>query len=429
MSDSTRSNARPIRQEERLTQYLHDVVFCIVQIDLNTIISANTSRMKILPPKWHKLHQSAPVRFHSFLGDFCNQLISACDRGLWAAHEILELFAWGLAEYALTVLNCQQSTGKFFSKNAKFAVPAELIREREMVCTEINKLKRKKRRMKVLDREFLLSYAERLRYLKSIRKTLSAEIVQLRFSAERSENDSWFKKRKWNFINVNVKSSSSAPTDALKMGDIESYFENICNPQNLSPLDFSWINKLKLKPINTGFVEADILPGDVKAILSHKDASAGSGLDGINYSFLKPYPEVHKCLAAMFNRLLLSGTACSSWKVGKTVLLYKKGDFGMPGNYRPITLTSCIGKVFHSVISSRLMSYCVKNKIIDTDVQKGFIEATNGCGEHSLKLLKLIEQQGSKRHAMHVAWLDIANAYPSIRKEVLLAALRRYKLS
>ncbi|XP_055348951.1 uncharacterized protein LOC129595846 [Paramacrobiotus metropolitanus] len=127
-------------------------------------------------------------------------------------------------------------------------------------------------------------------------------------------------------------------------------------------------------------------------------------------------------------QILKSGIACSSWKTGKTVLLFKKGDFSSPANYRPITLTSCIGKLFHSVISKRIMSYCIKNGIIDTSVQKGFIEATNGCGEHSLKLLKLIEQQRTKGCTMHVAWLDVANAYGSVRKEVLLAALRRYNI-
>ena len=51
--------------------------------------------------------------------------------------------------------------------------------------------------------------------------------------------------------------------------------------------------------------------------------------------------------------------------------IHKSGEIKDPNNYRGITVTSAVGKVFNSILNNRLDSFLRKNKIIN-DCQIGF---------------------------------------------------------
>ena len=52
----------------------------------------------------------------------------------------------------------------------------------------------------------------------------------------------------------------------------------------------------------------------------------------------------------LFNLILDNGIIPSDWVKGNIIPIYKsKGNKSEPANYRPITLLSCIGKVFTSI--------------------------------------------------------------------------------
>ena len=58
-------------------------------------------------------------------------------------------------------------------------------------------------------------------------------------------------------------------------------------------------------------------------------------------------PSCFNFLATLYSKILLqSHSALLSCCHGKTILLYKKGDASLPKNFRPITLTSVLGKLF-----------------------------------------------------------------------------------
>ena len=58
---------------------------------------------------------------------------------------------------------------------------------------------------------------------------------------------------------------------------------------------------------------------------------------------------------ALFNTIFDTGVVPSCWLVGNIVPIYKnKGDINDPKNYRPITILSCLGKLFTSILNNRL---------------------------------------------------------------------------
>ena len=73
----------------------------------------------------------------------------------------------------------------------------------------------------------------------------------------------------------------------------------------------------------------------------------------------------------LFNVILKSGIVPDDWCMGYITLFFKSGDDKDPGNYRGITLLSCMGKLFTSVVNSRLNEFVRKYTIVGAE-QAGF---------------------------------------------------------
>ena len=70
--------------------------------------------------------------------------------------------------------------------------------------------------------------------------------------------------------------------------------------------------------------------------------------------------------------ILDSGNIPSDWTRGIILPIYKnKGSKRDPANYRPITLLSCLGKLFTSILNKRLYKYLEENNLL-SETQSGF---------------------------------------------------------
>ena len=63
-----------------------------------------------------------------------------------------------------------------------------------------------------------------------------------------------------------------------------------------------------------------------------------------------------------------SGFFPEAWAEGCIVPIHKKGDVDEPNNYREITLISCMGKLFTSILNKRILDWDKENCVI-TDAQ------------------------------------------------------------
>ena len=97
-----------------------------------------------------------------------------------------------------------------------------------------------------------------------------------------------------------------------------------------------------------------------------------------------------------------------------------------PGNFRPIALTSCVGKVFTSILKNRWMDFMISNRFLKTNIQKAFIKNIPGCTEQFHKLLSAIQESHHKHKSITVCWLDLANAYGSVPHSLIDFTLQHY---
>ena len=66
------------------------------------------------------------------------------------------------------------------------------------------------------------------------------------------------------------------------------------------------------------------------------------------------------------------------------------------------------------------------NGFIDSLVQKGFMEGVAGCIEHTSMLWEVLTHAKKHQHTIAMSWLDLENAYGSVRHMLVQFALKWY---
>ena len=79
------------------------------------------------------------------------------------------------------------------------------------------------------------------------------------------------------------------------------------------------------------------------------------GIDNINSELIKAAKGTLLLeIKELFNKILDSAHYPEIWNHGLIYSIYKNGDTKDPSNYRGITLTSCLGKLFSTVLYKRI---------------------------------------------------------------------------
>ena len=88
---------------------------------------------------------------------------------------------------------------------------------------------------------------------------------------------------------------------------------------------------------------------------------------------------LYKCRFELVNPLYVLFRACceqskipSEWKKANVIPIYKKGKKSDPSNYRPISLTSTVCKLYESIIKDQILHFFTVNDKISSS-QFGFL--------------------------------------------------------
>ena len=116
------------------------------------------------------------------------------------------------------------------------------------------------------------------------------------------------------------------------------------------------------------------------------------------------------------------------WKRAVIKLISKPGKSisSEPSTFRPIALTSVVGKIFTSILKDYLFEHLISNGYMLTSIQKGFVDNVNGCQEHQYKLVSAIKDAKVHQKSQAVLWLDLRNAFGSVDHNLIQFALRHY---
>ena len=136
-------------------------------------------------------------------------------------------------------------------------------------------------------------------------------------------------------------------------------------------------------------------------------------------ALVKTHPKI---LLKLFNGILQSSEVIPDWALGMIVPIYKDGPKLDAANYRGITLISCLGKLFLSILNNRLIVFAVENKLL-SPAQLGFV-IKNRCSDAHIIIHNLVKQkchtQGSR---IYSCFVDFKKAFDSVPRDLLLEKL------
>ena len=133
---------------------------------------------------------------------------------------------------------------------------------------------------------------------------------------------------------------------------------------------------------------------------------------------------IAKPLAVIFNNSFENAVYPTRLKLAKVLALFKKNNPLFPENYRPISLLSCIDKLFEKLVYNRFMKFIVQHKILYV-LQFGFRQ------KHSttLALIDLIDNiknyVDNGEYALGI-YLDLKKAFDTVDHKILLTKLDNY---
>lgn len=148
------------------------------------------------------------------------------------------------------------------------------------------------------------------------------------------------------------------------------------------------------------------------------------GPDGISSDLLKAAPfGLAVALATVFTGSLRVGHVPPRWRVAWIRMLPKPGKaLSSAVDFRPVALTSCVGKVLERIFARRLLDFCGRHSLLPEE-QSGFRPARDTL-EQVVLLAQRATQALNGGLCVAVAALDVAKAYDSVWHGGLLHQLR-----
>ena len=116
----------------------------------------------------------------------------------------------------------------------------------------------------------------------------------------------------------------------------------------------------------------------------------------------------------MFNIIFTTGKFPSEWSVSLISPVHKKGSLYDISNFRGISLTPCISKLFETVLNNRLLNWCVE--------KKGFIKGNRTSDAHII-LNNLIDRN------IYSCFVDFEKAFDKVPPSILFSKLAKYGIT
>ncbi|XP_060593870.1 uncharacterized protein LOC132748314 [Ruditapes philippinarum] len=160
----------------------------------------------------------------------------------------------------------------------------------------------------------------------------------------------------WNMSRTKNKNAS----ENISMEEFYSHFQNLAEASDdVNPEVEDFLKSFDQNDMRNGTpledIDLPITQGEIRKACSKLKRNKSSAIDSmINEYFIETIDIVIDSLEILFNDILNSGHFPKKWSQGVIVPLLKKPPASDTNNYRGITLTSCFGKLFTTVLNERL---------------------------------------------------------------------------
>jgi len=157
----------------------------------------------------------------------------------------------------------------------------------------------------------------------------------------------------------------------------------------------------------------EITEEDVRKKLDSLKASKSPGPDDIHAKLLYELRnELVSPITKIFNLSLKTGIIPQDWKDANVSPLFKKGSKNKPENYRPVSLTSIVGKMLESIVKDHIVSHLHRFNLIKSS-QHGFTKGKS-CLTNLLEFFEDVTKKLDEGNSVELIYLDFAKAFDKV---------------
>lgn len=170
-------------------------------------------------------------------------------------------------------------------------------------------------------------------------------------------------------------------------------------------------------------------PDEVNEIVQHLKRKKAPGPDEISNTAIRELPEIAIMhLVAIINGILRCGHFPPRWKEAHVIFLPKPGKPRQhAGNYRPISLLSCLGKVAEKVVLCRLREQVEVKNVLQSE-QFGFRQGHSTT--HQLhRVVETVTSGFNVAKYTGAVFLDVAKAFDRVWHAGLLHKMQKAGIS
>ena len=217
--------------------------------------------------------------------------------------------------------------------------------------------------------------------------------------------------------------------EKIKLYALSDYFRTLnIDQNNYEERDFLLAKDTNLFP--NSFLNEPFSEAEVKKIINKLKNNKATGPDLILNEFLKHTGDkLCTVFTKLFNIVLVTGIVPDAWTKGLIVPIYKKkGDLADPNNCRGISLLSYVGKVFTSLISSRMSEFLEYFENIGAE-QAGFRKGFSTT-DHIFVFYSLIQLYTKfKKKTLYCCFVDYKKAFDTVPRVLLWQKLLAHNIN
>ena len=129
-------------------------------------------------------------------------------------------------------------------------------------------------------------------------------------------------------------------------------------------------------------------------------------------------------LANIFRNSLDLEVVPLMWRQANVVPIHKKGDKSLMSNYRPVSLTSIVGKIMETLIAGAIRKHLDKYNLIK-DSQHGFMKGRS-CLTNLLSFYRSVYEAADNGDSYDIVYLDFSKAFDKVPHQRLLDKVRAH---
>ncbi|CAF1100150.1 unnamed protein product, partial [Brachionus calyciflorus] len=212
-------------------------------------------------------------------------------------------------------------------------------------------------------------------------------------------------------------------TDLFQVASIlNDHFKSVFNKEISEPLpSFDLKSDVECDPDVEGLITKEKILEKLKEL----DPNKAIGPDKIHGEVLKNCMEAFSSpILYIFKESYRTGELPKLWKLANVTPLYKGGTKSSQKNYRPVSLTCILCKIFERIIKDIMLKHLIDNDLISKS-QHGFLP-NKSCSTNLLETIDFITEAISLGFSVDIVYTDFAKAFDKVSHQKLLHKLKSF---